>query len=131
MLQCPVDACLFMLVVGGVVHVVLLVGIHVDDLVLVGVDSHLQWLRTALLREFKMVDIGRPTCVLGMDIEFALIMALFTCSSVPTSPSFSTGSTLRIVSLMIPPCTCHRRFVSLKMTAPSLVTLLLRFPTVS
>ena len=37
--QCHVDACLFMLVVGGVV--VLLVGIHVDDLVLVGVDSHL------------------------------------------------------------------------------------------
>ena len=56
-----------MLVVGDVV--VLLVGIHVDDLVIVGVDSHLQWLRTALLREFTMEDIGRPTCVLGMDID--------------------------------------------------------------
>ena len=65
--QCPVDACLFMRVVGIVV--VLLVGIHVDDLVLVGVDSHLQWLRNTLLREFKMEDIGRPMCVLGMDID--------------------------------------------------------------
>ena len=49
--------------------VVLLVGIHVDDLVLVGIDSHLQWIRSALLQEFKMEDIGRPTCVLGMDID--------------------------------------------------------------
>ena len=65
--QCPVDACLFLLVVKEVV--VLLVGIHVDDLVLVGIDSHLQWLRSALLQEFKMEDIGRPTCVLGMDID--------------------------------------------------------------
>ena len=53
--QCPVDACLFMLVGGDVV--VLLVGIHVDNLscYIVGVDSHLQWLRAALLREFKII----------------------------------------------------------------------------
>ena len=42
---------------------------HVDDLVIEGVDSHLQWLRSAILREFKMEGIGRPTCVLGMDID--------------------------------------------------------------
>ena len=65
--QCPVDACLLMLVVDAVVHVVLFVGIHVDDLVIVCADSHLQWLRTSLLCEFKMEDIGRPTCVLGME----------------------------------------------------------------
>ena len=81
--QCPVDACLFMLVGGGVV--VLLVGIHVDDLVLVGVDSHLQWLRTALLREFTMEDIGHPTCVLGwMDIDLRSdgSIHLFQCSYI-------------------------------------------------
>ena len=65
--QCPVDACLFLLVVDDII--VLLVGIHVDDLVLMGVDSYLQWLRSALLCEFKMEDIGRPSCVLGMDID--------------------------------------------------------------
>ena len=37
--RCPVDADLFMRVVGEVV--VLLVGIQVDDLVVVDVDSHL------------------------------------------------------------------------------------------
>ena len=65
--QCPVDACLFMLVVGEVA--VLLVGIHVDDLVLVGIDSHLQWLCFALLCELNMEDLWCPTCVLGMDID--------------------------------------------------------------
>ena len=71
-----------MLMVGGVV--VLLVGIHVDDLVLVGIDSHLQWLRTALVREFKMEDIGRPTCVLGMDIDLRSdgSIHLFQCSYI-------------------------------------------------
>ena len=52
--QCPVDACLFMRVD---VDVVLLVGIHGNDLVLVGVDSHLQWRCTALLCGFKMEDV--------------------------------------------------------------------------
>ena len=58
----------------GDVHniIVLLVGIHADDLVLVGIDSHLQWLHTALLCEFKMEDIGCPTCVLGMSMDIDL-----------------------------------------------------------
>ena len=81
--QCPVDACLLMLVVGEVV--VLLVGIHVDDLVLVGVDSHLQWLCSALLCEFKMEDIGCPTRVLGMDIDLC-----FGSSSRPFQCSYIT-----------------------------------------
>ena len=78
--QCPVDACLFMLVVRD--DVVLLVGIHVDDLVIVCVDSHLQWLRAALLSEFGMEDIGRPTCVLGMDTDLRSdgSIHLFQCS---------------------------------------------------
>ena len=81
--QCPVDACLFMLMVGGG-GVVLLVGIHVDDLVLVGINSHLQWLRAALLHEFKMEDIGRPTCVLGMDNDLRSdgSIHLFQCSYI-------------------------------------------------
>ena len=79
-----------MLVVGTVV--VLLVGIHVDDLVLVGVDSRLriQWLRSALLCEFKMEDIGVPPAFWVWIMIFAL-MALSTFSRVPTSPSFSTS----------------------------------------
>ena len=71
-----------MLMVGGVV--VLLVGIHVDDLVMVGIDSHLQWLRAALLCEFKMEYIGRPTCVLVMDIDLHSdgSIHLFQCSYI-------------------------------------------------
>ena len=94
--RCPVDACLFMLVVGEVV--VLLVGIHVDDLVLVGVDSHLQWLRSALLREFKMEDIGRPTCVLGIDLHSDGSIHLFQCSYITKLQHRLT------VSLRILPC---------------------------
>ena len=62
--------------------VVLLVGIHFDDLVLVGIDSHLQWLCSALLCEFKMEDIGRATCALGMDIDLRSdgSIHLFQCS---------------------------------------------------
>ena len=80
--QWHVDACLFMLMVGGVVA--LLVGIRVDDLVLVDVDSHLRWCCTALLHEFKMDDIGCPTYVLGMDIDLCSngSINLFQCSYI-------------------------------------------------
>ena len=121
--QCHVDTCPFMLVVV----VVLLVSIHINDLVLVGVDVHLQWFCTALLCEFKMEDIGCPTCVLKMDIGLRSdgpgSIHPFQCSYITKLQHRFNFQDCKSED------TPHLRlFTSQRMTAPNLVTLLLCFP---
>ena len=68
LVQCPLDACLFCLQIRKTVQ--LLVGIHVDDLLIVGVTEHVQWLKSKLTEEYKMEDLGQPSGMLGMDVTF-------------------------------------------------------------
>ena len=50
--------------------VVLLVGCHVDDIIIVGVDDQVQWMRKQMNKQFKMEDLGQPTRLLGMNLEY-------------------------------------------------------------
>ena len=64
----PLDACLFMLVVAG--KTVLLVGCHVDDLIITGVLFYVMRFKKQMEGEFKMDDLGYPQKCLGMDIDY-------------------------------------------------------------
>ena len=89
--------------------VVLLLGIHVDDLARVSVESHLEWLCAALLCEFEMEGIGCPTCVLGTDIDLRsdgsiqcgsmVISRILTKQLLPTAPLSSP--TLHLIKLCV------------------------------
>ena len=68
LVQCELDACLFMLVING--KTVLLVGCHVDDLIIVGVTKHVMHFKKQMTDKFKMDDLGCPDKCLGMDIDF-------------------------------------------------------------
>ena len=68
MQQSLLDACLFIKVLNN--KVVLIVGLHVDDLIIVGVQDQVDWIRAKMKKEFKMDDLGKPTRVLGIDIEY-------------------------------------------------------------
>ena len=50
--------------------VIMLVGVHVDDLIIMGVTSAVLWFKQAMIRNFKMEDLGWPTRCLGVDIIF-------------------------------------------------------------
>jgi hypothetical protein len=50
--------------------VVLLVGVHVDDLLMVGPRNKVDWLRKKMTDKFKCDDLGRPDRVLGVDITY-------------------------------------------------------------
>ena len=67
--QSQLDACLFFLQSSSG-KVVLLVGVHVDDLIIVGVSTPVYWLKTKLTEEYKMDDLGKPSCILGVDVTF-------------------------------------------------------------
>ena len=69
LVQCALDACMFMLQ-DSTGLVIMLVGVHVDDLIIVGVTSAVLWFKQAMIRNFKMEDLGWPTRCLGVDIIF-------------------------------------------------------------
>ena len=65
---CELDPCLFVLITDGCI--VLLVGIHVDDLLIVGLLAETDWFRQQMKDEFKMTDLGRPEVMLGLNIKY-------------------------------------------------------------
>ena len=65
---CELDPCLFILIVNNVI--VLLVGVHVDDLLIVGMLDKTTWFRQQMKDEFKMTDLGRPEVLLGLNISY-------------------------------------------------------------
>ena len=65
---CELDPCLFILIVDGAIA--LLVGIHVDDLLIVGLLERTEWFRQQMKDKFKMTDLGRPSVLLGLNISY-------------------------------------------------------------
>ena len=62
------DACLFTLETNN--QVVLLVGVHVDDLTITGSQQHVTWFKQQMCKRFKMEDLGQPGRILGINIEY-------------------------------------------------------------
>ena len=62
------DPCLFVLIVDNAIA--LLVGIHVDDLLIVGLLERTVWFRQQMKDKFKMTDLGRPSVLLGLNISY-------------------------------------------------------------
>ena len=63
------DPCLFILVnASGCIE--MLVGCHVDDLIIVGVSAAVHWFKQLIHDQYKMDDLGMPTRCLGADITF-------------------------------------------------------------
>ena len=52
--------------------IILLVGVHVDDLLIVGIQEKTDWFRQKMKDEFKMTDLGRPEVILGLNIKYNL-----------------------------------------------------------
>ena len=77
--ECVLDACLFYLVKGG--RVVLLVGIYVDDLLVAGLSHETKSFRESMKREFLMDDLGRPKLFLGLDLKFSSQGLILSCES--------------------------------------------------
>ena len=67
--SCELDPCLFILIVNNAI--VLLVGVHVDDLLIVGMLEKTTWFRQQMKDEFKMTDLGRPEVLLGLNINYS------------------------------------------------------------
>jgi hypothetical protein len=65
---CELDPCLFILIVDNAIA--LLVGIHVDDLLIVGKLAQTKWFRQQMKDKFKMTDLGRPEVLLGLNINY-------------------------------------------------------------
>ena len=65
---CELDPCLFILIVDGAIA--LLVGVHVDDLLIVGLLERTEWFRQQMKDKFKMTDLGRPSVLLGLNISY-------------------------------------------------------------
>ena len=60
MARCPLDHCLFSMVCEDG-NIVLLVGVHVDDLVIVGMLNAVVHFKRLMSSEFKMEDLGWPS----------------------------------------------------------------------
>ena len=60
MARCPLDHCLFSMVHEDG-NIVLLVGVHVDDLVIVGMPNAVAHFKRLMSSEFKMEDLGWPS----------------------------------------------------------------------
>jgi transposase InsO family protein len=67
---CELDPCLFVLIIKN--SIILLVGVHVDDLLIVGIQEKTDWFRQKMKDEFKMTDLGRPEVILGLNIKYNL-----------------------------------------------------------
>ena len=65
---CELDPCLFILIIDN--SIALLVGIHVDDLLIVGKLAQTKWFRQQMKDKFKMTDLGRPEVLLGLNITY-------------------------------------------------------------
>ena len=65
---CELDPCLFILIIDNVIA--LLVGIHVDDLLIVDKLAQTKWFRQQMKDKFKMTDLGRPEVLLGLNINY-------------------------------------------------------------
>jgi hypothetical protein len=65
---CVLDACTFVLVANGIT--VVIVGVHVDDLLIVGTLSAVLWFIQEIKKEFLMEDMGQPTKIVGINVEF-------------------------------------------------------------
>ena len=70
LVQCALDACLFMLVINSKTVLLKTVGCHVDDLIIVGVTVHVMRFKQQMTDKFKMEDLGYPDKCLGMDIDY-------------------------------------------------------------
>ena len=65
--QSKLDPCLFTLK-DKQGHLVMILGLYVDDLIIGGQSQVISWFKEAISNEFLMEDLGTPTRVVGIDV---------------------------------------------------------------
>ena len=68
LVQTVMDPCMFVLIEAN--KIVLILGVHVDDCLCVGQEAKVKWFAGMMTRVFMMEDLGRPSRMLGIDIEW-------------------------------------------------------------